>query len=115
MSEMSPEAVQLYNSAPPTWRALLAELNGRPLDGTLGIRDVDAPCYEFEPYGQPNEHSPGEGACETDGHYLCVECKHISLRAVRRRTDRCEDCGMGLGAGEICAECDVVTNTQETT
>jgi hypothetical protein len=30
----------LYLSAPPVWRALLAELDGRPLDGTPFIRDV---------------------------------------------------------------------------
>jgi hypothetical protein len=36
--------------------------------GAPGLRDVDAPCPDFEP-GTPS------GSCETDGHYLCWECR----------------------------------------
>lgn len=35
--------------------------------GAPGLRDRDAPCFDFEP-GAP------AGDCETDGHYLCDEC-----------------------------------------
>lgn len=82
---------------PPVWRALVSELcGGRVPDGLPGIRDIDAPCEVFEPVGAPHERAPGNGDCETDGHYICSECVHISLREARRRRDRCEDCGEPL-------------------
>lgn len=38
--------------------------------GADGIRDPDAPCSAFV------NGTPERGAdCETDGHYLCDECK----------------------------------------
>jgi hypothetical protein len=40
--------------------------------GAPGVRDPDAPCAEFEP------GSPDDGSCETDGHYMCRECKHAA-------------------------------------
>lgn len=40
----------------------------RPADGAPHVRDVEAPCKDFEP-GEPDGH------CETDGHYLCLTCK----------------------------------------
>lgn len=97
---------------PIAWRALVAEINGaRVPDGTPGVRDADAPCEDFEPVGRAFEDAPGEGNCETDGHYLCRECVHISLAALRRRRDQCEDCGEGLVTskvmGEHCPACDV--------
>jgi len=84
-------------AVPPAWRAVVSELNGgRIPDGVAGIRDIDAPCEEFLPEG---ECAPGGAAfsdCETDGHYLCEECVHISVRALRSRRDECEDCGTKL-------------------
>ena len=38
-------------------------------DGLDGIRDIDAPCEEFK-NGSPS------GDCQSDGHYLCRECRH---------------------------------------
>lgn len=55
---------------PPAWLPLLAALNGQPLDGTPGVRDVDALCEHFDPVDDPD----GRGDCSTDGHYLCAEC-----------------------------------------
>lgn len=40
-------------------------------DGTPHIRDIDDPCEEFEP-GE-REQFP---QCQSDGHYLCKECRH---------------------------------------
>lgn len=42
---------------------------GMPQVGTPGIRDIHHPCEVFE-YGDP------KGDCETDGHYMCKECRH---------------------------------------
>jgi DNA-directed RNA polymerase subunit RPC12/RpoP len=79
---------------PARWRALVSELNGgRIPDGTPGIRDVNAPCDHFEPAGEPFEHANGSGSCMTDGHYICSECVHIEIKTLRRRQDRCEECG----------------------
>jgi hypothetical protein len=85
--------------APPDWRDLLSELNGRAPDGTPGVRDVDAPCDVYQPVDLPMD-ADASGDCETDGHYLCADgrsvCRHISERALRRRRDRCEQCGTKL-------------------
>jgi len=35
-------------------------------------RRMDCPEFEVKPY----PHSCGD--CQTDGHYLCVGCKHIA-------------------------------------
>jgi len=74
---------------PAPWRAFVAEINGigRIPDGTPGIRDVDAPCDTFQP------GDPGHGNCQTDGHYICVECIKIDPRTLRTRRDECEECG----------------------
>jgi hypothetical protein len=41
-------------------------------DGTPGVRDVDAPCEDY----QPGASGPPQSAnCESDGHYLCHECR----------------------------------------
>lgn len=50
-----------------TMRAIRRESAARV--GDTGVRDPSAPCAEFEP-GEP------DGRCETDGHYMCRECKH---------------------------------------
>ncbi len=97
-----------WMAIPPVWRGLVHEVNGgRPPDGLPGIRDVDAPCDVFEPVGAPWEYATGTGDCETDGHYICRECVHISLRAVRRKSDLCEECGAAFSArGECLGDCD---------
>lgn len=46
---------------------------GRMRDGVEGVRDVDAPCEGFR-IGAPS------GDCDSDGHYICQECKHLSKR-----------------------------------
>lgn len=101
------------SAIPATWLPLWFELNGRPLDGTPGVRDIDAPCEAFQPAGAPFEYASGVvGGCETDGHYICSECVEIDLRVLRRRRDQCEDCGAPLapraGISECCsAGCDL--------
>jgi len=99
--------------APHAWRDLLSELNGRAPDGTRGIRDVDNPCNVYEPVEIPGGED-ANGDCETDGHYLCADgrsvCRHISREALRRRRERCEECGTKLLAPgthrERCPSCD---------
>lgn len=39
------------------------------------------------------------GNCDTDGHYRCVECVHISQKTLRQRQERCVDCGTPLVPG----------------
>lgn len=63
---------------PPAWAALVAEVNGRPLDGTPGIRDINAPCELFD-----GKEPDGSGTCWSDGHYLCRECSHLSRESSR--------------------------------
>lgn len=60
------------------WNALVAELNGRPLVGTPGIRDVDHPCEEYDGKGYN-----GRGECMSDGHYECNRCSRLSPLAYR--------------------------------
>lgn len=99
--------------APHAWRDLLSELNGRAPDGTPGVRDVDASCDVYAPVEIP-EGEDANGDCETDGHYLCADgrsvCRHISERALRRRRERCEECGTKLLAPgthrERCPSCE---------
>ena len=105
-------------TTPAPWRALVWELQGRPdrlhdgsrlPDGEPGVRDVDAPCDVFEPVGAPYQYSKGTGECDTDGHYLCRECVHISLHEVRRRKGLCQVCGsQPFDSGPLkgmCPEC----------
>lgn len=61
---------------PPAWAALVAEVNGRPLAGTPGVRDIGAPCELFDGI-EPD----GSGDCHGDGHWLCDECSHLSSRS----------------------------------
>jgi hypothetical protein len=77
-------------TVPTRWRSFIAELHGLALVGTPGVRDVDAPCDAFEP------GTPGQGSCQTDGHYMCVECVHIDLLTLRARRDECGTCGTKL-------------------
>ena len=78
------------------WAQLEALVNGRSLMGTPGVRDPDAACEAFDPAGEPFEEASGDGRCDTDGHYLCRECRLISTRALRRRRNECEVCETSL-------------------
>lgn len=59
-----------------TWhlRVLHDTVFSRPPDGTPGIRDIDHPCGTFD-HGEPN------GRCMTDGHYICIECRHLDPKS----------------------------------
>ncbi len=46
--------------------------------GTPGVRDPDGICEAFDGRGYD-----GYGKCESDGHYLCVECSQLSPEAPR--------------------------------
>lgn len=65
-------------SALEQWRWLEAELNGRELVGMRGVRDPESPCDGFDGRG-----FDGHGRCDSDGHYLCVECSELSADAPR--------------------------------
>lgn len=85
------------------WAELVATANGRTLVGMAGVRAPGEECEGFSP------GEPGFGDCDTDGHYMCVECSCISKRALRRRRDQCEACGKPLVRGpygEVCAACE---------
>lgn len=78
---------------PRSWALLVAELNGHPLVGTPGIRDIAAPCDHFDS-DHPTVAGLGLrwvskrtsfGTCDTDGHYLCVECSHMSRDQAEQR------------------------------
>lgn len=47
--------------------AVLAATFGAP-----GVRDPDLPCKVYDP-GEPS------GQCDSDGHYLCKECRHLKV------------------------------------
>lgn len=81
------------NAALQRWGNLVAELNGKPTIGVIGVRDSDNPCDGFDG-GEPGPH----GKCDTDGHYMCNECSE-------RKT-----CTTGCGQRPMsceCKECDV--------
>lgn len=59
---------------PRPWLPLIADLNGHPLDGAPHIRDVYAPCADYEPVSTPT----GNGPCNTDGHHLCRTCANFN-------------------------------------
>jgi hypothetical protein len=42
--------------------------------GDKGVRDPDFPCKGYDP--SPRELADHEAECETDGHFLCLECKY---------------------------------------
>lgn len=60
------------------WNALVAEVNGRPLIGTPGVRDIENPCAAFDGLGYD-----GTGDCLSDGHYVCTDCSLLSPNAPR--------------------------------
>jgi hypothetical protein len=87
-------------SALVRWDQLIAEVNGRSIFGASGVRDPESPCEAFRPKGAAFERvveaDLGYNRCETDGHYLCVECLAISVEALRDRESRCRECGTPL-------------------
>lgn len=61
------------------WEVLYRFVNGKPpLFGTEGVRDPAYQCEEFDARGYD-----GTGRCLSDGHYMCVECSHLSPNAPR--------------------------------
>jgi hypothetical protein len=80
---------------PAPWFDIVAAVNGIRLFGAPGVRDPDYPCEAFDPVPGP-EYAPGDGDCDTDGHYMCLECSRVSIRRVRRSAEQCEDCGVAL-------------------
>lgn len=99
----------MNHDIPLVWRALYEDLNGRAHKPEYPqTRDPDAPCDAWEQTDAPD----GSGHCLTDGHYMCVECIHISLATLRRRRDQCDECGAKLSFensrdGDCPNECDV--------
>jgi len=74
--------------ASPETDPLVASLNGGRVDGRVpdgepGIRDVDAPCEDFQPAGAPWVYAAGNGECSSDGHYICAECINVSSSGMR--------------------------------
>lgn len=60
------------------WGELVENVNGRTHLGQRGVRDPDAPCEDFTATSYD-----GTGRCRSDGHYLCVDCDHLSPVAPR--------------------------------
>jgi hypothetical protein len=52
-----------------------------PYFGGTGIRDSNNPCADF------TQGQSGTGNCDTDGHYMCYKCAHMSKIAVEFRKD----------------------------
>jgi hypothetical protein len=64
---------------PAGWQQLVEEVNGRPgILGAVGVRDPEGVCEAFDGKGYD-----GTGRCDSDGHYLCTECSHLSPDAPR--------------------------------
>lgn len=60
------------------WNELADHVNGRATVGQVGVRDPEYPCEAFDGHGYD-----GTGACMSDGHYLCVDCSHLTPNAPR--------------------------------
>lgn len=56
-------------------RSLIASAAVPPPDGVPGERDPEAPCSEFQ-----SGDRDVDADCETDGHYLCADCRRDSRR-----------------------------------
>lgn len=72
------------------------------------LRDPEGACEAFVE-GEPATAALAD--CDTDGHYRCLECTKISLRALRRRREQCEDCGTALRPDGSCTRCDPPAST----
>ncbi len=46
--------------------------------GKKGVRDSDHPCDVFD---NESPYVAAEADCDTDGHYLCDECRFMSQKA----------------------------------
>lgn len=84
--------IDIVTHVPERWARLVAEINDQPKVGQPGVRDVDAPCDEYLPTGDPGPDwlglrvtPSGYGSCDSDGHYLCVGCQHVSQRSIDER------------------------------
>jgi hypothetical protein len=60
--------------------------------GVKGKRCSDYPCEEYDPtenvtFMGLSITSPGGGPCDSDGHYLCSDCVHLSDSSIARRTE----------------------------
>lgn len=58
--------------------------------GVRGKRCSDYPCEGYNPvpdatYLGLQIKSPGDGDCDSDGHYLCNDCTRLSNRAIEWR------------------------------
>jgi hypothetical protein len=65
------------------WENLCRFVNGAPpLFGTVGVRDPDYLCEEYDALGYD-----GSGKCLSDGHYECVNCSKLAPNAPRFEND----------------------------
>lgn len=85
---------------PTAWRELVAQVNGITEFGLAGMRDPGAPCASFDPVENIDwtglyVRAPGHGRCDSDGHYLCRGCSHLSLETA------CEILGLSEEAFEF--------------
>ncbi len=56
------------------WKRLVRFVNDRSeLIGEVGVRDPEYRCAGFD-----GEGYDGRGDCQSDGHYMCVECSLLS-------------------------------------
>jgi hypothetical protein len=93
------------STALAAWADLVETVNGRVAFGQAGVRDPEHPCEMFAPVANPDwlgleVRAPGNGTCDSDGHYLCGSCLHLSRGAKLDRLDQpfCPNCrGDALG------------------
>lgn len=76
------------------WAELIECVNDRTSLGERGVRDPDYPCAEHSPTDNRDLlglriTAPGDGPCDSDGHYLCVGCIRLSARSIDERTNGC--------------------------
>lgn len=68
---------------PPAWYELAENVNGRSVFGQRGVRDPDGKCEGFDPvegidWLGMRITAPGNGRCDSDGHY-CRAAQFIDL------------------------------------
>jgi hypothetical protein len=83
---------RVEHSYPPEWRELYESVNGRTMFGQRGVRDPEHPCEMFDPVDDIDWlglsiEAPGTGSCDSDGHYLCNGCSHLSMRRIEEIVD----------------------------
>lgn len=103
--EVCLEGVPLMSSI-ARWAELEAAVNGRVLVGMEGVRDPDFRCEGFRRADQEPKDARSARDCDTDGHYLCDDCIHISDKEARRRRGECA-CGGRVARFDdpLCGEC----------